>query len=129
MKTTLGRTIVLVNDYDEAYDFYRTNFFCEKLFDMTVSDTLRFLHVRFSDDDQSGIWFLKATDAGQQQLVGRQTGGQPLLVVYTDDSKQLFEHVKNNGVEILEPLEETDESSYFHCADLYGNRITVVELH
>ncbi|WP_336687859.1 VOC family protein [Chryseobacterium bernardetii] len=128
MKTNLGRVIILVKDYDEAYRFYQQNFFCEKLFDMKVSESQRFLHIRFCSDDHSGIWFLKAETAEQENMVGRQTAGQPTLLIYTDDCNGLYTHVQNNGVKIIEPIVISDSSNYFHCADLYGNRITVVQL-
>lgn len=128
MKTNLGRVIILVKDYDEAYRFYQQNFFCEKLFDMKVSESQRFLHIRFCSDDHSGIWFLKTETAEQENMVGRQTAGQPTLVIYTDDCNGLYTHVQNNGVKIIEPIVFSDSSNYFHCADLYGNRITVVQL-
>lgn len=129
MKTTLGRTVVLVEDYDEAFAFYHANFFCEKLFDATVSEHLRYVHVRFSGDDNTGIWFLRAETDAQKSLLGKQTGGQPMLVIYTDDCRKLYDHVQANGVSIIAPMETAGGSTYFHCADLYGNRITVVELH
>ncbi|KAF2514873.1 VOC family protein [Flavobacterium foetidum] len=128
MKTYLGRIIILVNDYDVAFEFYKNNFKCEKIFDQTVSENLRFLHVRFNGDVNSGIWFLKAETQEEKSLVGKQTSGQPLLVIYTDSCEDLYNSIKNNGVEILEPLVSDEGSIYFHCADLYGNRITVVEL-
>lgn len=127
MQTRFGRSIILVEDYDLAYEFYSRNFFCEKLFDAVMPDGQRYLHIRFSEDDRCGIWFLLAEKA-QQQLVGRQTGGQPTLVVYTDDCRALYRHVQSNGVRIIEPIVEAGDSIFFHCADLYGNRITVVEL-
>lgn len=129
MKTTLGRAILLVNDYDEAFSFYQNIFFCEKLFDLVISEQQRFLHVKFSQDDTIGVWFLKADSAAEKALVGKQTGSQPLLVIYTDNCKKLYKHVLDNEVNILEEIQEEEGSTYFHCADLYGNRITVVELH
>ncbi|MFC3197924.1 VOC family protein [Parapedobacter deserti] len=128
MKTTFGRVIILVEDYDAAFDFYHSNFFCEKLFDAEVSSNKRFMHIRFSADDNVGIWFLQAEGKDQKALLGKQTGGQPTVVIYTDDCRKLYEHIKANGVEIIEPIASSDGSTYFHCADLYGNRITVVEL-
>lgn len=60
MTTSLGRVIILVDDYDNAFSFYQQNFGCEKLFDATLPDGQRYLHVRFNADDKTGIWFLKA---------------------------------------------------------------------
>jgi predicted enzyme related to lactoylglutathione lyase len=128
MQTSLGRAIILVENYDEAFSFYEKNFFCKKLFDATISTGQRYLHISFSDDDEVGIWFLKADSPDQRTIVGKQTAGQPTVVIYTDDIKSLYGHVRDNGVRITETLVSTAESKFFHCLDLYGNRLTVVEL-
>ncbi len=128
MKTTLGRTILLVKNYDEAFAFYEKNFFCKKIYDETTSNGQRFLHVGFTEQDSMGIWFLQSDGDEQHETVGRQTAGQPTLVIYTDNCEQLYDHVKKNRVTIIENLVTTPESKFFHCKDLYGNRLTVVEL-
>ncbi len=128
MKTNLGRTVILVDDYDKAYEFYERIFFCKKLHDSETPTGQRYLHIAFSEDDSVGLWLLKAEAEEQINQIGRQTAGQPTLVVYTDDCQSLFEHVSKNNVEILEGLVEAPQSKFFHSKDLYGNRITVVEL-
>lgn len=124
----MGRAILLVDDYDNAFDFYERNFACKKIFDQPGPQGRRYLHVSFSDDDETGVWFLKAETQLQEKLKGNQTGGQPTLVIYTDDIEELFQHVRSNGVIIEEAYDPGRESKYFHCLDLYGNRLTVVEL-
>lgn len=128
MKTRIGRVIILVEDYDKAFEFYEKNFFCKKLYEATTPDGQRFLHVSFSDSDGIGIWFLKADSLEQENKIGRQTAGQPTIVIYTDEIDGLYQHLQNNGVKIIEKLIATPESKFFHCLDLYGNRITVVQL-
>src|SRR5690606_11909323 len=119
MQTSLGRAIVLVNDYDDAFRFYEKNFFCKKIFDGTGPDGQRFLHIGFPGDDNSiGIWFLKAESEAQQDRVGQQTAGQPMLVIYTDDCEKLYKRLQANGVSIAEHLVITTGSKFFHCLDL-----------
>jgi predicted enzyme related to lactoylglutathione lyase len=128
VQTKLGRAVILVEDYDKAFEFYEKNFFCTKIFDRTGANGQRFLHISFSDNENIGVWFLKGESQLQQKLVGNQTGGQPTLVIYTDDIEELYRHVKSNGVTITENLVMRAESKFFHCLDLYGNRLTIVEL-
>lgn len=128
MKTTLGRTVILVEDYDEAYAFYHKNFLCHKIYDQTMPGGQRYLHIAFSEQDNSGIWFLKAESGKEHQKTGHQTGGQPTLVIYTDDAEGLYQHLVDNKVTILEELVSSPESKFFHSLDLYGNRLVVVEL-
>jgi predicted enzyme related to lactoylglutathione lyase len=119
---------MLVHDYDEAFEFYRKNFSCTKLFDSMSPAGQRLLHVAFSEDDDRGIWFLKADTPEQQAVVGKQTAGHPTLVINTEKIEKLLNHVQQNGVTIIGQLITTPGSKYFHCLDLYGNRLTVVEL-
>jgi predicted enzyme related to lactoylglutathione lyase len=129
MHTRLGRAIILVENYDEALRFYEENFLCKKIFDATAPNGQRYLHIAFSEDDEVGIWFLKAEGTDQRNKIGKQTEGQPTLVIYTNDINALYEHIRDNGVRITESLITSPDSKFFHCLDLYGNRLTVVELN
>lgn len=128
MNITLGRTVLLVEDYDAAFDFYQTHFGCRKLHDSTGPDGRRYLHAAFPGDGHTGIWFMTAEGEAQRQYIGRQTAGQPTLVLYTDAIEPLYERLQQNGVTISEPLVTTPQSRFFHCLDLHGNRLTVVQL-
>jgi predicted enzyme related to lactoylglutathione lyase len=126
MQTKLGRVVILVDDYDKAFEFYEKNFFCKKIYDSTANGQ-RYLHIAFSDNEGLGIWFLKADDK-QKEKIGTQTAGQPTLVIYTDNIQELYKHVQSNQVRVIENLVSTADSKFFHCLDLYGNRLTIVEL-
>ena len=63
MKTKLGRVIILVDDYDKAFEFYEKNFFCKKLFDQTTPQGKRYLHVGFSKDTGVGLWLVNSGGA------------------------------------------------------------------
>lgn len=126
MKTRLGRAVILVDDYDKAFAFYEKNFFCKKIHDSTANGQ-RYLHIAFSDNEGIGVWFLKA-DNRQNEKIGMQTAGQPTLVIYTDIIDELYKHIQSNQVRVIETLVSTAESKFFQCLDLYGNRLTIVEL-
>jgi predicted enzyme related to lactoylglutathione lyase len=128
MRTKLGRTVILVDDYDKAFDFYERNFLCKKLYDDMTPSGQRLLHIGFSEDQGVGVWLLKAEEASQKQKLGRQTEGQPTLVIYTDDVEELYYHVQTNGVQIIQSISIARESKFFHCLDLYGNKLTIGEL-
>ncbi|MBO9638806.1 VOC family protein [Siphonobacter aquaeclarae] len=128
MKNRLGRVILLVHDYDEAFAFYRDVFGCFALHDSTTPEGQRYLHVGFSPDDAFGIWLLQATSGEQRQLVGRQSGGQPFLVVYTETFDELLENLRQFNVPLLGEPVSSPGARFVHCRDLYGNEIIVVQL-
>ncbi len=128
MKNYLGRMIILVRDYDEAFNFYKKNFNCKKIFELTTDVGQHFLHIGFDTDESVGIWFLKAQGKEQENRVGNQTGEQPAMVIYTDELNTLYNKLIDNGVKIKIELVNTPEYSFFHCYDLYGNEIVVTQL-
>ncbi len=128
MKTDLGRVVILVNDYDEAFEFYKENFNCKKFFDITQFDGKRYLHISFGGESRAGLWFIKAETEEQKSLVGKQTAGTPLLVMYTDSLEEMTESFSEKGVKFkTEPI-ITDDYMSVHVYDLYGNEIVFVQL-
>ncbi|MBK8549717.1 MAG: VOC family protein [Ignavibacteria bacterium] len=128
MKTEFGRIVILVNDYDEAFDFYEKNLGCKKFFDLTDERGLRYLHVGFNSESNGGIWFLKAETEEQKGRVGNQTSGQPVFVLYTDSFEELMEKLIQNKVNIIREPEVTPDSMSLNFLDLYGNEIVLVQL-
>lgn len=128
MKTELGRVVILVNDYDEAFKFYEKNLGCKKFFDLTDNRGLRYLHVGFNSDSSAGIWFLKANTEEEKEKVGNQTSGQPVFVLYTDSFDDLLETLIENEVTIVREPEITEEYMLLNFLDLYGNVIVLVQL-
>lgn len=127
MEYTLGRTVLLVNDYDEALRFYEVNLGAKKLFDEVADSGKRYLHIHFKDK-ASGIWFLKAETEEQQKQVGRQTAGMPAFVFYTDDLVEAYRNLMRNHVNIVKPPVNEGEAAFLHFLDLYGNEIVLVQL-
>jgi len=128
MKNYLGRIIILVNDYEEASLFYEQNFGFKRMYDVTTDVGHRFLHIGTDPKDSFGIWFLKADGKVQRERVGDQTHGQPTMVIYTTSLDELYEKLIANKVSIHVKPVRTPDYKYFHCLDLYGNEIVVVEI-
>lgn len=127
MELCLGRIIVLVSDYDEAFEFYERVLLCKKFFDITENGQ-RFLHIGLNANDKAGIWFLKPQTEEQKLRIGNQTGGQPVFVIYTDSLEEFYNHLINENVKIVREPVEIPEYKYFHFLDLYGNEIVMVEM-
>ncbi|MBT2510168.1 VOC family protein [Streptomyces sp. ISL-98] len=116
--SALGRTVVLVADADAALVFYRDILGFSILHDQTAGGD-RYLHVGLSGQAQAGLWLMPATTARERELIGRQCGGQPLLVLYTDDVQQIGNHLRAHGVRVWDEREDADSRS-LHFEDLYG---------
>lgn len=124
---TLGRVVVLVQDYDAALAFYRSAFGARVLFDAPSPAGGRYLHVGFGSEGDAGVWLLLASGEAAAR-VGRQTAGEPLAVFYTADVRGAVARAAAVGAEVVRPVESADGASFAHVADLYGNVFVLVEL-
>ena len=128
MKTELGRAVIVVDNYDEAFKFYEENLGCKKFFDLTDESGKRFLHICFNSESPAGIWFLKADTDEQKSRVGNQTAGMPVFVLYTDSFEELLERFIKNNIRIVKGPEVTAEAMAMNFLDLYGNEIVLVQM-
>jgi len=125
---SFGRMVILVEDYDEAFQFYKRALNARKLHDHIEPSGQRYLHIALGEADTAGIWFLKAGNPREQSHIGRQTDGQPALVLYTSDLDAVYNHLLREAVQIVKDPVRSPEYQFFHFRDLYGNEIIVVQL-
>ncbi|WP_327411702.1 VOC family protein [Streptomyces sp. NBC_01233] len=81
--TALGRTVVLVADAEAAPAFYRDVLGFAVLHDR-AADGYRHLHIGLpgpTGQPTVGLWLMPAATARERDLIGRQCGGQPMLVL------------------------------------------------
>ena len=127
---SLGRTTLLVRDYDKALVFYRDKLGFHVLHDSRTPDGRRLLHIGLATHNGEpavGLWLLEAK-GDDENLVGRQAGGHPFLVLYTDDCDATIREFERAKVEIRKQPVTSDGATFAHIADLYGNDIVIVEL-
>lgn len=128
----LGRTVLLVHDYDEAIAFYRDRLGFGVLHDSTAPGGQRFVHLGLPAQATAGpagvgLWLLAPAGPVESALVGRQSGGQPLLVLYTADCRAAAARLSAGGVRFRRPVREEGGAVYAHIEDLYGNELVLVE--
>jgi predicted enzyme related to lactoylglutathione lyase len=120
----IGRVVVLVHDQEEALQFYRDVLGFETLHD-SEADGCRYLHM--GPPGGAGVWLMTPSREEERGLVGRQAGGQPLLVLYTDDIDQAADRLHDHGVPVW--AERTDAGSRsLHFRDVAGNVIVAAQL-
>jgi catechol 2,3-dioxygenase-like lactoylglutathione lyase family enzyme len=122
----LGRVVLLVDDQERALAFYRDVLGFETLHDEDASG-LRYLHVGLPGQPRVGLWLMPATDEESRLLVGRQAGGRPLLVLYTDDLDAVRRRLAEHDVDVwAERADDTGRSLHFR--DVAGSVIVAAEL-
>jgi len=124
---SLGRLVLLVNDYDTAISFYQDKLGMEMSVDMPVGQQ-RYVHLRLPEQPSVGVWLLQALTQAQRDRVGDQTGGQPVGVFYTDDVLRDHGRFVAKGVRFTKEPVQDDTTVYAHFIDLYGNEFVLVQV-
>lgn len=124
---SLGRLVLLVNDYDTAIAFYQDKLGMEVFVDMAVGQQ-RYVHLRLHEQPSVGVWLLQAQTQAQRDRVGDLTGGQPVGVFYTDDVARDHARFAGRGVRFTREPVDDGNTVYAHFIDLYGNEFVLVQI-
>lgn len=121
-KRRITQIALLVNDYDEAIQFYTEKLAFTLVEDTVLSDTKRWVRISPTDGDGFCLLLAKAATAEQQAFVGNQSGGRVFLFMNTDDFWRDYERMRANAVQFIrEPIVEP-YGTVAVFADLYGNQ-------
>ncbi len=123
----IGRIIILVNNYDEALQFYTRALGCEVSFDQTMPDGQRYLHLSWGNGN-CGIWLMQATSPEARLQVGRQTAGHPVMVWYTHQFEKTIADLRSSNILFKKNPDYTPTHKSVHFYDLYGNEILLIEM-
>jgi catechol 2,3-dioxygenase-like lactoylglutathione lyase family enzyme len=127
MTQYIAQISLLVNDYDEAIDFYTKKLHFKLVEDTVLSETKRWVIVSPSGATGCSLLLAKAAGEEQRSRIGNQTGGRVFLFLYTDDFQRDFQNLIDNNIEIVR---EPSTESYGTVAvfkDLYGNLWDLIE--
>jgi catechol 2,3-dioxygenase-like lactoylglutathione lyase family enzyme len=121
MPQKIAQIALLVNNYDEAIEFYTKKLHFTLIEDTVLSPTKRWVVVAPQNSTGCNLLLAKAANEEQQKFVGNQTGGRVFLFLHTDDFDSDYKNLLANNITIVrEPtVEEYGKVTVF--ADLYGN--------
>jgi len=121
MKQSIIHVALLVEDYDDALDFYVKKLNFEVLENTKLSDVKRWVLIQPPGSLGCNLLLAKAANARQMSTIGNQTGGRVFLFLETDDFFRDYNKMLANDISFIrEPMVE----SYGIVAvfqDLYGN--------
>lgn len=127
MKRKIAQIALVVDDYDEAIEFYtkKLNFILVE--DTVLSDIKRWVLVAPEASAECCLLLAKAANDEQKSRAGNQTGGRVFLFLYTNDFQRDYQNLIDKGIKIVrKPIAET----YGIVAvfeDLYGNLWDLLE--
>ncbi len=121
MNQKLIHIALVVNDYDEAIDFYTNKLGFKLIEDTPQSDSKRWVIVSPNSNETCTILLAKAVGEMQISSVGKQTGGRVFLFLQTDDFWRDYNNFSQKGINFVR---EPSVEAYGIVAvfeDLYGN--------
>lgn len=127
MQQSLAHVAIVVNDYDEAIEFYTQKLHFVLTEDSILSETKRWVLVTPKGNNSCSLLLAKAATQEQQSRIGNQTGGRVFLFLYTDDLERDYQNLLHHNIKIVrEPVTET-WGKVLVFADLYGNLWDLIE--
>lgn len=127
MKQYIGSIAIIVDDYDQAIDFYTRKLNFVLVEDTVLSETKRWVLVAPPGSSGCRLLLAKAANEDQKSRVGNQTGGRVFLFLYTDNFQRDYEQLTANGVVIRRQPAVEEYGTVAVFEDLYGNLWDLIE--
>jgi uncharacterized glyoxalase superfamily protein PhnB len=118
---------LVVNDYDEAIEFYTRKLSFTLLEDTRMSETKRWVVIAPPGSTGCTLLLAKAANDAQKAAVGNQTGGRVFLFLHTDNFDRDYNQMQEAGIEFIESPRQEAYGKVVVFADLYGNRWDLIE--
>ena len=128
MKQQLAHVTLVVNDYDEAIQFYTEKLAFVVVEDTELSETKRWVILSPKGSTSCNLLLAKADSEEQKSRVGNQTGGRVFLFLYTDDFWRDYSSMEGNKINFVrQPVKEL-YGTVAVFKDLYGNLWDLIQL-
>ena len=127
MKQSIAHIALVVNDYDEAIEFYTKKLNFTLIADEVQSATKRWVLVAPPGSDGCCLLLAKGVGDEQRSRVGNQTGGRVFLFLRTDDFWRDYKNMKANEIIFVRDPKVEEYGTVAVFKDLYGNLWDLVE--
>ena len=127
MKQHIARIAIVVDDYDDAIQFYTQKLNFTLIEDTVMSETKRWVVVAPQGATECAVLLAKAANEEQRSRVGNQTGGRVFMFLYTDDFWRDYNNMLEKGVHFVRKPSEEDYGTVAVFEDLYGNLWDFIE--
>jgi catechol 2,3-dioxygenase-like lactoylglutathione lyase family enzyme len=121
MKQNIAHMALVVDDYDEAIQFYTRKLNFTLIEDTVLSETKRWVLMAPAGSTGSQLLLAKAASEEQKSRVGNQTGGRVFLFLHTDDFWRDYNQLIENQIKFVRNPSEEAYGTVAVFEDLYGN--------
>ena len=127
MKQKIAHIALVVDDYDQAIEFYTQKLGFNLIEDTVQSESKRWVLVAPNDSEGCCLLLAKASNEEQKSRVGNQTGGRVFLFLETDNFQRDFQNLVDKNVTIVRMPVKEDWGTVAVFSDLYGNLWDLIE--
>jgi catechol 2,3-dioxygenase-like lactoylglutathione lyase family enzyme len=127
MKQSIVHVALVVDDYDEAIDFYTKKLNFTLLEDTPQSATKRWVLVAPPGAQDCSLLLAKGVGEEQRSRIGNQTGGRVFLFLRTDDFWKDYKNMQSQGITFVREPKTEEYGTVAVFADLYGNLWDLIE--
>lgn len=127
MNQRIAHIALVVNDYDEAIDFYTKKLEFLILEDTKIDEQKRWIIIAPPGSKECSLLLAKASNEEQKKCVGNQTGGRVFLFLFTDNFWRDFNKMAERNIEFVRPPSEFPYGMVAVFKDLYGNLWDLIE--
>lgn len=129
MKQSIIHVSLVVDDYDDAIDFYVNKLKFDLVEDTYQSEqNKRWVVIAPPGSRETTILLAKASSENQSRYVGDQTGGRVFLFLSTDDFWRDYNRMISDNIKFIRKPSEEDYGIVAVFEDLYGNRWDLLQL-
>lgn len=127
MKQSIAHIALVVNDYDEAINYYTEKLNFTLIEDTPQSETKRWVLVAPPGSDGCSLLLAKGVGDDQRSRIGNQTGGRVFLFLRTDDFWRDYENLKAKEIIFIRDPKVEEYGTVAVFKDLYGNLWDLIE--
>lgn len=124
----IGNIALVVEDYDDAIDFYTKKLQFTLVEDTDLGGGKRWVQVSPPNSNGTNLLLAQASTDEQAQFIGNQIGGRVFLFLQTNDFWRDYELMKANGVVFNEAPRIEEYGTVVVFQDLYGNKWDLLQL-
>jgi catechol 2,3-dioxygenase-like lactoylglutathione lyase family enzyme len=122
MKQLISSVALVVDNYDDAIDFYTNKLNFELVEDTDLGGGKRWIKISPPNSNGTNLLLAKADSAQQSNSVGNQTGGRVFLFLQTDDFWRDYNEMRSKGVLFTESPRVEGYGTVVVFEDIYGNK-------
>ncbi len=127
MNKKIAHVALLVENYDEAIDFYVNKLKFVLVEDTVLEGNKRWVVVAPNAEDGSSLLLAEASNESQRKSIGNQSGGRVFLFLHTDNFKKEYQNLLDNNIHIVRKPIDQPYGIVAVFEDLYGNLWDLIE--